>query len=530
SGKARFDAPRGVVGLEQEYRFAERDRGVIIIKNVKVSQTGVYRIGVSLEGVQALSTLSNPIICQDEPAERVFWGDLHAHGWGDSSMFLMHDNTDKLRPSSRHDQARRIGRYDYAAPSAMSMPDSGEREEIWNAYQEAYQENDEPGRYVPFMAMEMHPGETGDRVLIFYENAELPFSCREDVQRVYREFARREDTILETHIGGAPPYFEEFKPEEEELVEVTSAFANAEWLLQKMLSSGFHPGITGASDLHLGLLGAPRAVETFRGRFGFADRRLNVRDSGFGSGPLGAIAAERCTREALWKSLKSRNGYATTGDRIYLNLNAGGHRMGEAANLPDRFPLTLSICGQDRIERVDLVVGDRLAESFYPDKMDVRIEMDFDRTRLPPGHWFYFRIKQSNAEYAWTAPVWLPRQEGLADRSRTWPAWNHTEPQAPAPILRSGPAGEPDAAAALQRYRKDLEDYLEVEGDRGAFGEILPVGIAEESMGTCARFISRTTRENFPVTIRWFFEYEIPKLRIDWGYESFGVVDCHRGP
>ncbi len=516
-GSVELDYPHGSTGLPGVVYFGPADRGAKVFSHVTVCAPGVYRIRARLTG-EELVGISNPIVCLQEPDVHTYWGDLHAHGWGDSTMLLMHDRTEKMEPSDRHRQGRLYGRFDYGAPGAMSMTaDAVEREETWQAYLDAFDEHDEPGRYVPFMQMEMHPGADGDRTLIFREKTGIPIDMREPSWRVYEQYGNRDDAMLEVHIGGAPPYYDSFRPANEQLVEVCSGFANAEWLMQKCLREGFRFAITGASDLHVGLMGAPRAVETFRGRFG-SNMGLNVRDSGHGSGPVGAIMAPELTREALWASLRNRHTYATSGDRIFVSLDAGGFTMGDVADLPDRFGIDLTVHGQDTLERIDLIVGKYLAASLSPNMMDAQWHVNFDRTTMPPGTWFYFRIKQVNNEWAWTAPVWFADGDEMGDAAREWPAWNHA--QAPAP----------DHGPELERHLADLLAYLEREGDREHFGEITPVGIVTESVGTAARFISTSTRHGYPVTIRWFYEFEIPKLRVDWGHDFFGPVDCWRGP
>ena len=64
-------------------------------------------------------------------------------------------------------------------------------------------------------------------------------------------------------------------------------------------------------------MGGPRAVETFRGRFGYAIP-MTQRDSGYGSGPLTAVMAPRLNRDALWQALTTGRTYATTGARILI--------------------------------------------------------------------------------------------------------------------------------------------------------------------------------------------------------------------
>lgn len=517
TGTVIFDIPAAISGLPDRYSFTEEDEGLKIFRDLKAEEEHVYRIGVSLES-GCCHRRSNPIVCKQDASQRVYWGDLHAHGWGDCTMLLMHDRVPKVEPLHRHEQGRDIGRFDYGAPGAMSMPpDDTQRREIWDAYVDAWEQTDNPGKYVPFLQMEMHPGVVGDRTLIFREKADIPIDMREPVERVYEEYADREDAMLEVHIGGRPPYYDDFRPANEELVEVSSGFGNAEWLMQKALQRGYRFAITGASDLHLGLMGAPRAVETFRGRFG-RNTEMNVRDSGFGGGPVGAIVAPECTRDALWEALRNRRGYATSGDRFYLDLDAGGYGMGEVADLPEVFEISLQCESRTRIERIDMIVGEHLADSWHPDATGAQIQDHFDRSHMPPGRWFYFRVKAVNNEWAWTCPVWFADERMMGDAEKDWPPWNHaTAPQA---------VETPET----EQFLDDLVAYLEREDDRRHFGQITPIGVAEESMGRCAKFISTAESSGYPLTIRWFFEFEIPKIRIDWGYEAFGPVDCWYGP
>lgn len=505
-----------IKGLPDEIRFEPEDKGVRIIEDLELPEAGVYRISAAPRDPTAEPATGNPIVCR-RVGKSVYWGDLHNHGWGDDSMYLMHERTGKIAPRARHLQARTVGRFDYAAVGAMAMPDDESRDEIWADYQHTVKDLDEPGRYVPFLGMEMHPA-AGDRMLFFKADADAPLPKRAPAPDVYSAYADRADAMLECHIGGSTPKYRQFAPENESLVEVTSAFGNAEWLLQKMLTRGYTPAVTGASDLHLGLLGAPRAVETFRGRFGYRGIRLGFRDSGFGSGPIGALVADSLDRDSLWQALETRSGYATTGDRIFIEIEAGGHAMGEIADLGTCFALKITVHGETELERIDLIVGEYRARSFYPDAKDFTATISFDRDKMPPGRWFYLRVRERNNEYGWSAPVWFADGELRGDTDREWPAWNHTEK--PEILKDDEPA----------RHQEALEHYLEAHGDRGYFGKIEPVAIRHESMGTAALFVSQTAEGGYPLSVRWFFEFEIPKLRVDWGYEPFGVYDCEFGP
>ena len=510
---------RPLTGIEQlpaRVAFTPDHLGVLVVQ-ARVSAAGVYRI--ECHTAEGTTACSNPIVCDPQLTRQLLWGDLHNHAWGDISMLLMHDRTWKLDPAARHDQARRVGRYDYAAPGAMAMPDGPEREEIWQAYRDGVASHDHPGQYVPFLAMEMHPEPhgSGDRNLILKGDvASPPMRMRSPVQDVYAAYSGMQDAILETHIGGQPPNWKIYQPAQEQMIEVSSGFGNAEWLLQWGLQLGFRPALTAASDLHLGLLGAPRAVETFRGRFGYSDRRLRVRDSGFGSGPVGAVWASEKTRDQLWQGMSERNGYGTSGTRMFLDLRVGGQAMGEIVASPGPLRVQLRVHAEAPVERIDLIAGGHVAWSDRPGTLDVNVDLTLTPQETPRAPWLYFRVRQVDGEFGWTAPVWLTDPAWTAPGKNTWPAWNAT------PL--------PQSDDSARQHLADLESYLSVEGDRGSFGELVPLDIRSESNGQVARFASRTSAEDHPVLIRWFYEFEIPKLRVDWGYDTFGVVNCHTGP
>ena len=152
------------------------------------------------------------------------------------------------------------------------------------------------------------------------------------------------------------------------------------------------PAVCGASDLHLGLMVGPRAVEAFRGRFGQM-YPMNQRDSAYGTGPLTAVCAPELTRDALWEGIESRCTYATSG-----------------AN---------------------------------------------------------------------------------------------------------------DATPHLDALR----NYLQREEHPDRFHQLTPAGLLDLSVGRCALFHCRWGEEQLPMSIRWFYEFEIPKIRFDFGWRDYGMFD-----
>ncbi|HHW10118.1 MAG TPA: DUF3604 domain-containing protein [Firmicutes bacterium] len=580
---AQFPSP-ALVGLPSEITFTLDDAGVKVLSEVRAVREGVFRLrAVSPElGAVGDGQFSNPIVVQEKPHHYIYWGDVHAHGWGDSTMYLMHRRTEKLDPLSRHRQGRLYGRFDFAFPGAMSMPqlqdgsgagNVGARSagdagagvvstgdshpgEIWQAYQEACRLLDAPGEYVPFLSYEAHPPSGGDRQVMFrhWENEPLPPPMRAPMEELDKHYAGRDDVILQVHIGGAPPEWDAYRPAGLRMVEVVSGFGAAEWLLQQALALGYHPAVCGASDLHLGLMGGPRAVEPFRGRFG-QKYPMCQRDAAYGQGPVTAVIAPKLEREALWQAMRQRLTYATTGARIFLAVTANGYPMGSVIppeKMGEAVEVRIECHGTAEVDRIDLIVGRYQVRSWQPHSLDCSLTALLRAAEIP-GNWLYVRVHQRDGEYAWSTPIWLALDIDNAkvnDKIKApFPLWNEPDPlfgfglsaakgttngkgAAAATSASDAVTAASDAATATtattaataaEAYLPAVRAYLELEENPRLFADITPVAIERLSAGTCALFYCYYGEERLPMSIRWFFEFEIPRIRFDWGERDFGA-------
>jgi len=282
--------------------------------------------------------------------------------------------------------------------------------------------------------------------------------------------------------------------------------------LQKALRLGYRPAVCGASDLHLGLMGGPRAVETFRGRFGFK-LPMNQRDAGHGTGPVTAVVAARLGREDLWEAILARRTHATSGARIYLDVTCNGSPAGSAVDLDGDLEISITCHACAPLDRVDLIIGEYCGRSWYPGGLDYEARFTLDASELP-GAWVYVRVHQSDGEYAWSSPVWLQR-EGTLPPAGDLARWNADDE------IDLSSVGENEA----ERHLPDLRHYLELEEDAHRFQEVTPIDVLEQSVGRCALFYCYWGEERLPMSIRWFFEFEIPKVRYDIGWRDFGAYD-----
>jgi hypothetical protein len=512
-GEVRLDlaggsrGPEGVDGLPAVVRFGRDDNGIKIFPGVRLSAPGIYRLTGS-DAEHGLQALSNPIDCAPAHERRLLWGQFHCHSWGDITMALMDDPNFKLHPAARHRQARRVGRLDFASPGPAGPPNQEDRPELWQAHQEAFKENDDPGTYVPFLAFETHPRPGGDRNVIFRDWSDTTIPTFSPMDTVMALYAEREDVFLETHIGGGPPDWEAYPTKHEPLLEIASGHGVSEWVLQRALRHGYRPAVIGSEDTHLPTLGAPMQAHNFFGRFMV---ELNIRDTGLGSGPAAAVWAERCERQAIWRAVRERRTYATTGARIILHVRVNGLWAGDAGAVEAPVAIDIRAHACAPVERIDLLRDDRCLYSWSPGTLDVEVS-HIDARPLRQGA-YYVRLRQVDGEYAWSTPVWATCAHGQEQTASDLPLWNAHE-SINLSTLR------PNAAAA---HEATLRRYLEVEEVLTQFHDLTPVRLLDEITGRSALFYAHYGSERFPISLRWYYEFEMPKLHVDWGWRDFGL-------
>lgn len=498
-----------LTGLPNRVEFGPENAGLAIIEGVNAQAPGLIRIKAH-DRQHGLSALSNPLLVQSNPESLLLWGDLHSHSWGDVSMGLMDDPTPILHPSGRHAQARGQARLDFAAPGPMAPPDQTHRPAVWEAHQAAYRANDEPGTYVPYLAGEAHPGGGGDRNVIFRDWEERHAPAWAEMDDLLEAYGDRQDVLLEAHVGGGPADWDAYPTAHEPVVEVASGHGSAEWLLQRALRHGHRPAVIASGDTHLPLLAAPMAAHLFRGRFG---DHLNIRDCAIGCGPVAAVRAARCDRHPIWDAVMSRRTYATTGARIILEVLANGHPAGSEVEIDGKPSITVAAHACAPIERIDLIRNDRALAAWRPKALDATLDYE-DSSPLPEAA-YYVRVRQFDGEYAWSTPIWVSCSVGDSGADADLPAWNQHEPIDLAAI-------RPNDA---EPYEDRLLDYLAANEDPSHFHDITPVRIVNEVPGRAALFYAYLGDAREPISIRWYFDFAMPRLRLDWGWRDFGAKD-----
>jgi len=357
-----------VEGLPDTVAFAPRDFARVL-EDLSVNEAGTLRIDVLDETGNSLAQ-TNPLVIRDMPYAH-YWSDMHGQSRETIGINTAREYFDFARNKSFVDICGHQGN-DFQITDAF-----------WEHLNELTAEFNEPGRFVTLPGYEWsgNTGLGGDHN-VWYRTEGRPIyrSCRALVSdRTHPETdahsaadlidkLKDEDALVVAHVGGR---YADIKYAHdanlEPSVEVHSAWGTFDWIVRDAFEAGYKVGIVASSDGHKGRPGA-----SYPG------------DSAFGAyGGLTCHLLDTLDRDNLFDEFRKRHHYATTGNRMFLNVTAtfdgGVGMMGdEVSTTSDQVSLNIEAEGSAPIERIDIFDGlDHLetirpwAETDGPDRLRI---------------------------------------------------------------------------------------------------------------------------------------------------------------
>ena len=305
----------------------------ITVVELALDDTGPHWIELRSDD-GAIRGAANPVLVVEDPARRIYWGDTHGHsgyaeGIGTLDFFMTF--------------ARDDARLDFVTHSEHDVwLDDAE----WELSKRTVEAFDDPGRFIPYLGWEW------TRHARFGGHHNVLFRTTEDRERVsaleyptlsqlYQGLHARYDPadVLVIPHAHNPGDYRQSDPQLEPLVEMMSMHGTFEWFAREYLSRGHRVGLVAASDDHLSHPGysAPN-------RNTLAQR-----------GGLGAVLAPERSRDALFDAMKERRTYATTGDRIILDVTVNGTPMGQRADYSDTREIEVRAIGTAPIDTLTML-------------------------------------------------------------------------------------------------------------------------------------------------------------------------------
>ena len=303
------------------------------LPNVRFDAPGVYRFEIrSADG--AVTGTANPVLVEDAPPRRIYWGDTHGHSGFAEGV----GSPDRFMTWARDDAG-----LDYVVHSEHDIwTDDYE----WGVLIDNVRRFSREGEFVAFLGYEWTiQNVQGGHHNVLFRTADgrrrIPgreFGTLSGLYQGLRAHHAPEDVVVIPHAHQAGDY-RVSDPELETLVEIMSQHGTFEWFGRRYLAQGHQVGFIAASDNHLSQPGytAPK-------RGGLAQR-----------GGLGAVRARALTRDALFDAMRDRAVYATTGERMILDVSVNGAEMGTRTAFAEQRRIAGRVIGTAPIANITVI-------------------------------------------------------------------------------------------------------------------------------------------------------------------------------
>ena len=308
----------------------------ISVVGLTLEESGPHWIEIRSEDGE-IRGRANPVLVEENPARRIYWGDTHGHSGHGKGI----GTVDSFMTFARDD-----ARLDFVAHAAHDVwLDRAE----WERSRRAVQAFDAPGRFIPYLGWEWtRPARFGGRHSVLLRGAAggEPVSALEHptLSELYQGLHARYDPgdVLVIPHAHDPGDHRQSDPRLESLVEIMSMRGTFEPFARQYLSHGHQVGLVAASDDRLSHPGrsAPNA------------------SSGAQGGGLGAVLASEKSRDAIFDALKARRTYATSGERIILDMTVNGTAMGQRGEYSESRAVAGRVVGTEPIESITLFRND----------------------------------------------------------------------------------------------------------------------------------------------------------------------------
>ena len=415
----------------------------VYVPDLTLSEPGFYQLSASYRELPWLIK-SNPVLVEEDPKNRLFFGDLHIHSLDGRCQTYV-----AKPPRFAFDYIRNISFLDFAAVSDHVR---GLSEDKWEAQKRLVIEYDRPGEFVPFLGFESshRSGRGGDNNAYFPEyDGEYFWLDGEDMRGnqpdvsladlwEFLEGTGRQCMTVPHHTGRHKKHrcWDEswYNPEREWLFEIYSMWGSSEKrhsrhplhgmnidkpaYFQDAVAAGCRFGVIASSDDHTTCPGS----ETHLGPPGTYHQDFH-RQKG-----MAAVFAPRLERKSLWKSFQERRTYATTFDRSIVLFYSEGAFAGSQISASSesmrkrRLSVRFIPCAPWTSQGV-IVTLVRNGTDFHtwdpirtsdPIALEYVDEESFDSTAVFEARYnpkpfvaYYVRIEYMYGGTVWSSPIWF---------------------------------------------------------------------------------------------------------------------------
>jgi hypothetical protein len=407
---------------------------------VKLPGAGVFHIEAATQ--EGLKAVSDPVeVSQDADGPRLLWGDIHAHIRERRAQALISE-PDRLMGPATVEEAYLYAR-DVAGLHFCSITDHDLKltDREWEETIKAANDFNEDGRFVAFPGYEW--GESsgfamnfGHRNVIYRTGGDVPiFRCVEErthsshgLCTALREAVPAEDVLVIPHHtarGGGQTWqnWDYYDPELERLCEVYSIWGSSEKPGEpypiNYLASGGYFGTGEAAGHHLqdglargyrfGFIAGSESHDGRPARSILHGRELIEESEILWPPGIAAVWADELSRDGIFRALRARRCYGTTGARMIVRFLLGEEPMGSEVAWPEANQareLRAEVIGTAAISSCVIVKNNREVHEAASETAQLQTHYS-DREPARPGDFYYLRVTQADGQMAWASPIFL---------------------------------------------------------------------------------------------------------------------------
>lgn len=360
--------------------------GSVRVSGLVMNEEGNFHVEIeSSDG--RFRAVSNGSRSVKDPEYRLYWGDMHAQ----TSYTVGTGSLDDY-----YSFARKKAALDFTGWQGNDF----EVDDIkWDSVREKTKEYNEENEFLVFLGYEWS-GITplgGDYNVFFKGDNEHfypssnwtamehvdPSRNASPVSELWDIFEGRDDVMLIPHIGGRYANLDYFNPAFSSVIEIHSHHGTFEWFAFEAMKRRMKVGFIASSDDHTC---RPGLSYPLSGNGKSASSAFDV-----ASGFTGVFAKE-LTKDSIWEAIRSRRCYASSFDRVYMDVNVNGHMMGEEFETTEDLELELHSSGTYPVDTVTVYDWDRQIAEFSlqekdPEKIRVRWSGVMRRGRNKSASW-----------------------------------------------------------------------------------------------------------------------------------------------
>jgi len=407
-----------------EVPFWRGHPAVAAIDGVVLAEESLWRIEAQLD---RYPFLSNPTFCTAGPHDPIYWGDPHIH------TILSNCHADKCRSLNFcFFGARYLTGLDWA--SAADHVSNGRCEfSKWREQRTVADVHNDPSAFVtlPCYEASLHGGAGGDNNVYLLRWPEMFVdecdggNARTLCEKLVERVGERNVFIVPHHTTRSGKHGEipdEIYPGEAlmPVVEIHSKWGTSENRGSRNPLKRLHDGPSYVVDLlarglRLGFIGGTDSHTTMTLHNPFEPDHIDRLPG------LTAVRSPELTREAIFDGIRNRRCYATSQERIYLDVRVADEPMGGLVEWPsNKTPRTIRVraAGESNIVLIEVVRnGETIhqqpvapcawhGETTFTDEEDLS-EHWLESKHLGCFATYYARVTTVSGAQAWSSPVWL---------------------------------------------------------------------------------------------------------------------------